>query len=78
MRELTELLSTSGVETFVWDPYVDPLEFPDWVTSVESPVAETGFDLVVQLQLMRHAFLSTGRIFIRYAITMLCLTAEEH
>ena len=47
VRELTDLLVSSGIETFVWDPYVDPLEFPDWVTSVESPVAETGFDLVV-------------------------------
>jgi len=47
VRELTDLLVSSGIETFVWDPYVDPLEFPDWVTSLESPVDETGFDLVV-------------------------------
>jgi len=47
VRELTDLLVSSGIETFVWDPYVNSLEFPDWVTPVESPVTESGFDLVV-------------------------------
>jgi len=47
VRELTHHLASSGIETFVWDPYVEPSEFPDWITSVESPMGESGFDLVV-------------------------------
>ena len=47
VRELGELISSSGIKCLIWDPYVEAIEFPEWAIPTDDPLEETDIDLVI-------------------------------
>ncbi len=47
VREMTRKLRDMGGEIVIWDPLVDPEDFPDWAEIVEDPYTLENVDIVV-------------------------------
>ena len=45
--ELTNVLSSSGAQVLVWDPFVGNRDFPEWVIPIEDPLEISNLDMVV-------------------------------
>ena len=45
--ELTNVLSSSGAQVLVWDPFVGNRDFPEWVIPIEDPWEISNLDMVV-------------------------------